>query len=486
MEIKKPPQVKFDNDNDIRVRATERATDSDAAFFASNNAYSTRQIDPVKSQSPHNVASNKRPAASPASFQKPLNPELQKPNAAVAAMSAAEKKKKAIKQRQKRKKEQIRTFTHILGSVLLVVFILTVSGFLSQFIVRAFLDFTGITAVEYQVTVQIPASATTDEIAEILYSYDLIDMPELFTFYSRVSEKDGNYLHGLFTLNSTMSYNQLIERLQNRPRSTETVEIKIIEGMTAREIAQLLEENYVCRAQDFMQFYRAKMNLFNFERRLEYNPLKFNQMEGYLFPDTHEFFVVNGLADDPTIDTTAYAEIAARTIFSHFNSQITPEMYRRIGDINETLNFEFGLDEFMTLASMVQLEAAEPEDMRKVASVFFNRLKNPERFPRLESDVARELYGRYNILPYRENENDVILNGMIRAYNTYESDALHNGRLVSPPGPVCNPGMVAMLAVLNAADTDYYYFCANIETGEVFYARTLEAHEANEVKAGLR
>jgi UPF0755 protein len=514
---RKPPQVKFDSDNDVRIENVsnrggsnsppkynapiQHEVESEAAFFASENARVTQQLDAIKSEpSPSVPVQSNNPLPRRAPYQGlPKSQELpslqelppsrprRKPKSVQAMSQAmAEKKKKAIKKRLKRKHEQIRTFSHILGSVLLTAFVLTVSAFLSQFIVRAFLDFTGITVAEFQVTIQIPTDAATEEIADILYGYDIIDMPGLFTFYSRISDSDGNYLHGLFNLSSTMSYSQIVHTLQNRPRSTEIVEVKIIEGMTAKEIAELLEANFVCRAEDFMQFYRNKMNLYNFERRLENNPLKFNQLEGYLFPDTHEFFVVNGLEEDPDMDTSRYAEVAARTIFSHFNTQITPEMYRRIADIGETLDIQFGLDEFMTIASMVQLEAADPEDMRRVASVFFNRLRNPENFPRLESDVARELYGRNNILPYRTGYNEVLLNGMILAYNTYESDAIQNGRLVSPPGPVCNPGMAAILATLDAASTNYFYFCANIETGEVFFAETINGHNENEIRAGIR
>ena len=64
------------------------------------------------------------------------------------------------------------------------------------------------------------------------------------------------------------------------------------------------------------------------------------------------------------------------------------------------------------------------------------------------------------------------------AYDTYECDGV-------PAGAICNPGMDAIGAVLDAEDTNYYYFCANEETGETFYATTLEEHEANLVLAGL-
>jgi UPF0755 protein len=162
------------------------------------------------------------------------------------------------------------------------------------------------------------------------------------------------------------------------------------------------------------------------------------------------------------------------------NTQLRPEMYRRIADLGATLPLEvFGLDEFMTLASMVQWEAADIDDMRRVASVFLNRLRNPATFPLLQSDVT-EKYANENILPYRNRDNAILIDSMIEAYDTYLTPGL-------PPGPVNNPGMNAMLAVLDApTNLGYFFFCSNIETGEMFFARNLAEHNQNEIRAGLR
>ena len=74
--------------------------------------------------------------------------------------------------------------------------------------------------------------------------------------------------------------------------------------------------------------------------------------------------------------------------------------------------------------------------------------------------------------------NDEMVDHYIEYYDTYAIDGL-------PAGPICNPGIDAINAVLNPEKTNYYYFCNNLETGETFYAETLEEHEANQIKAGL-
>lgn len=379
-----------------------------------------------------------------------------------------------LKEEQKRKiknKQSRRTFAHIFGSILLLVFIISVSSFFSYYVVRSALDFTGIVRNEFEVEVEIPENATTEEIAQILKSNGIIDMPELFVFFSRISNADGNYLNGLFSLDSTMSYSNLISSLQKVNRVSETVTVRIQEGMTSVEIGQLLEENLVCKASDFEYYYKNKQNNYNFEKRVLLNSKKFYQLEGYLFPDTYEFYIVDEMTTDEDVDTSVYAEIAAKKIFSNFNSKITKEMYKKINEMG------FTLDEFMTLASMVQAEAGTVEDMMLVASVFLNRLNNNDLFPKLQSDVTI-LYAENIIKPHVSLKNESIYMPIIKAYNTYESDGL-------PPGPICNPGMDAIEAVLNAPASDYYYFCANEETLEMYYASTVSQHELNLVTAGL-
>ena len=111
--------------------------------------------------------------------------------------------------------------------------------------------------------------------------------------------------------------------------------------------------------------------------------------------------------------------------------------------------------------------------MKMVASVFHNRLNNPDEFPLLQSDPTTN-YAEEVIEPNLEIPSQ----SMCDAYDTYVGGGL-------PPGAICNPGIEAIEAVLYPRDTDYFFFCSNLETGEFFYAETLAEHEANLVTAGL-
>jgi UPF0755 protein len=376
----------------------------------------------------------------------------------------------------------VRTAGQIFAAVLLVLAITGLSVFLAYYAVRGALDFVGIDTNDFVTQVTIPPAATTEDIAEILHNNGIIDMPELFVMYSRLTGKEGEFLNGTFTVRSTMHYGGIADVLMRPKYYEEIVTLQITEGMAADDIGALLEENRICSAADFREYYKTKLNIYNFEKRVTAAADKYYQLEGYLFPDTYEFYVCDELDEDLSLLTAEDADkarkkmkeaakTAAQKMYAAFNNTITKEMYRRMYDMGLTLN------DTITLASMVQKEAATEEDMELVASVFLNRLHNSESFPQLQSDVTlmyAENYIRARIRPQDESAYQPLLD----AYNTYASDGL-------PPGPICNPGLDAIMAVLNAPQTNYYYFCADTTTLQIYYATTITEHEANLAMIGL-
>ena len=111
-----------------------------------------------------------------------------------------------------------------------------------------------------------------------------------------------------------------------------------------------------------------------------------------------------------------------------------------------------------------------------VASVFLNRIRHPAEFPYLQSDVTI-MYVEDVIKPNFKG-SETAKTRLCNAYNTYVCQGI-------PAGPVCNPGLDAINAVLYSAESPYFYFCANPDTGEIFYAETEEEHNENKILAGL-
>ncbi|MCM1055735.1 MAG: endolytic transglycosylase MltG [Bacteroides sp.] len=402
--------------------------------------------------------------------------ETDKPITDKALRRAREAQRQLKKQRQTRK-----TIFQIICGVIVSGAVIFFGVKLGTGLYSAISDYGGLEDDEFQVAVEIPDNPSVDQVAEALKESGIVQEPDAFKLYIELKNKDEDWRHkgeafigGEYILSSSMNYSTIIDTLLPSGSARNTVDVTIIEGMTAIEIGRLLEENFVCRAEDFEKYYREKMDKYDFERRVTPSYLKFNQLEGYLFPDRYEFYECSALKADPEaeIDTSKQAEVAAEKIYSNFNSKITKSMYKQMNEMGLTL------DQLITLASMVQSEVSNVDDMKKVASVFLNRLESGGDFSKLQSDVT-VFYVQDFIEPYYEDYGlTTSLAAISHAYDTYECDGV-------PVGAICNPGMDAISAVLDAEDTDYYYFCANEETGETFYATTLEEHEANLVLAGL-
>ncbi len=355
-----------------------------------------------------------------------------------------------------KKKKKKRGHGHIIFGLILSAVIISVSILAAVFILKCAKEFVGIGKSDIELVVEIPMNSSTADIAELLYSEGIISDPKLFRLFSKFKGADGTYIAGTHTLSPKMDYNELIETLQEEVKDPrKTADVFFQEGITLYEAAEKLSEKNVCDIDEFIKVFNAGGFGFDFEEESKVSSLKFYKMEGYLFPDTYQFYQ----EEDP--------RVVAKKIYKNFDAKITPDLYGRMEDL------DMELEEVLTLASIVQAEAANTRDMKNVASVFYNRLNNPDEYPLLQSDPTTN-YVDEIIRPNIQVKSEAIF----KAYDTYQGAGL-------PPGPICNPGLDAINAVLYPAETDYYYFCSNLETGEFFYAKTLDEHNQNLIEAGL-
>lgn len=363
--------------------------------------------------------------------------------------------KKAKKKKAKKKKKKKSFNTSIFGGLILVTIILTVSLVVAISGISLGMEYTGIGKSEDSVTFDIPKNATTDDIAQILVDNHVIENKSLFKLAMKIKKPATIYPGGI-TLHASMGYATIIDKLAQMRESYETVTVTFPEGLTLLDVANMLQENNVCMAEDFLfEFNRSQG--YDFESKIDANTDSFYKMEGFAFPDTYEFYV----------NDTAYN--VTKTIREHFESKITDSMYKKMQDKGMTLS------EVITLASIVQWEANSVEDMPKVASVFENRLNDPDTFPSLQSDATKNYITKVIKVAA---DNDASIEHYTDCYDTYECQGL-------PAGPICNPGLEAINAVLEPDKTEYYYFCNNLETGKSYFAKTLEEHNENLKLAGL-
>ena len=354
---------------------------------------------------------------------------------------------------RKKKKRRKHSGVRVYGVLIMLTLIFVISISLSVGIIEVGKDMLGINGTETLVVFNIPDGATTADIAEDLKEAGLIRIPKAFIYFTRLSNEDANFIPGDHEISSSMAYEAIISELTGTAEEEDKVYVDVMfpEGITLNEAAYRLEEANVCESSRFLYFFNAGGLGYNFENYLPSNSskLKFNKMEGYLFPDTYNFY--EGM--DP--------EDVCQRIYVNFDSKITQEYYDRMEELDITL------DETITLASMIQAEAANEDEMKDISSVFWNRLNDSATFPKLQSDPTSK-YVEITIKPNIDLADEAIFD----AYDTYVCNGL-------PAGAIGNPGLAAIEAALYPNDTNYCYFYADTENSVTYFAETLEEHNQN-------
>lgn len=409
-------------------------------YSAVNSRIVSHEADPAESKNtPSNLQSDVKIRKAPSN------------NDNIKGNSSHRQESADISAPKKKKKKKKKPRNRLPGVLILTTFIFAVSICLALVIIAYGKDMLGIGKSETTHLIVIPEGATTEDISLMLEEDGIIKSPEFFQLFARLSKSDSKYIAGEHFLRPNMAYETIIQELTSiENEKKETVDVTFPEGITLYDAAVLLEEKGVCAADDFIFYFNAGGLGFEFEDKLSASSnLKFYRMEGFLFPDTYYFY------------KDMEPEQVCQKIYLNFDNKMTDERYQRMEELNLTL------DQLITFASIVQKEAANMDSMTLVASVFWNRLNNSDTFPLLQSDPTKN-YAENVIKPHMEVYDQV----MIDAYNTYVGAGL-------PPGAICNPGLEAIDAVLEAFESEYFYFIANIYTGQTYPAKTLEEHEAN-------
>lgn len=234
-----------------------------------------------------------------------------------------------------------------------------------------------------------------------------------------------------------------------------TVRVTVPEGYTVYDIALLLEDKEVCASEEFIQAVMNPPEDNAFAASIPNPEDRPFLLEGYVFPDTYEFFVGES------------APAALDRFLKNTAKKLTQEHYERAEELGYTM------DEILIMASMIQKESGFAAEDPKVSSVLHNRLNN-KSFPMLQFNVTFE-YLDNAVQPYYAagHEGDEEYSARARynhLYNTYVRTGL-------PVGPICNPGLGAINAALYPADTEYLYFLTDKDKN-YYYSKTYAEHSA--------
>lgn len=350
---------------------------------------------------------------------------------------------------EKHKKKTVRkiVLTVLIVFILLIVFL----GFAGYRYVMNSLEPID-EASEEIVEVEIPTGSGRGQIATILEENDLIGSSFVFEYYVRF-RGDNNFQAGEYLMSPSMSVEEMVDYLNEggTPISEEAMSrITVPEGIHIEQIAERLEENTEFSAEDFMVLVQEES--FIEEMSAQFPDLLSSAveaseetrylLEGYLYPATYEVF------EDTTLESLVTQMI------SQMNQTMQPHF-------EEIMASDLTVHEVLTLASYIEREGTSDEDRQLISGVFYNRIA--EGMPmQTDPSVAYALGEHRERTTYEDLEID-------SPYNTYMYAGIG-------PGPINSPSEAAIYASVYPEETDYLYFLADLETGNIYYSETYEQH----------
>ncbi|NLX70928.1 MAG: endolytic transglycosylase MltG [Clostridiales bacterium] len=287
---------------------------------------------------------------------------------------------------------------------------------------------------ETEITVEIPMGTSVRGIAEILYENGLIRNKGVFRMFIELSDKASKLKAGRYVLSKNMDPQQILDELVTGEAAVDTVQITLREGLCIRDMASYLEkfkkddqkvfsftaQEFIDAAKDIDKF--ASEYPFLNEIPEERRNLEF-PLEGYLFPDTYIVYM-DSSPDD-----------IIRKMLSAFERKLYYAEFQEVPLLSKIEEIGMTLDEVITLASIVQTEAAVKDEFYKIAAVFHNRLNID--MPLQSCATVQYALGRSERKPFLTNEEIAVDSH----YNTYKYKGL-------PVGPIASPGQLAVEAVL--------------------------------------
>lgn len=307
-------------------------------------------------------------------------------------------------------------------------------------------------------TIQIKTGSSLSTIATKLFDLGIIRNKFVFQMYADFNDKGSKMQAGTYQLSPAMTIDEIIAVLSAGDGGRKVAKITFTEGMTIDDMAQVLVDKGVFNTEEKNKFLSLCNDPYEFSEydfiSLLADDAKIQQrryaLEGYLFPDTYEFY----------LDATP--EEVIKKQLSRFDDIFTLEYEDRAQALG------LSVDQVMALASMIEWEGL-PQDFKKVSAVFHNRLGAD--MPLQSGATLRYITGNKKLFYTQEELNTV------SPYNTEINKGL-------PLGPVCNPGKQAIEAALYPDEqyvTDkYLYFCNKAPgSGELVFAITLDEHNAN-------
>ena len=347
----------------------------------------------------------------------------------------SEQPRRQVSPGKKKKRKQINPLLYIL-------FVLVTSAILAGVGWLLISDLCAFNKDYMETTVEVTAEDNVGSVATKLKDAGLIEHKWFFRLFASVAKAEEKIGMGTYTLNTEMDYRALIVGMRSSSGNmkAETVRVTIPEGYTVEQTIKLLAKNNVSSEEALIK--AAKTYNFKYDF-IDNESEELSRLEGYLFPDTYEFYV-NGKASS-----------ALDKLISTFNSKLDDDLLAKAKERG------YDLKEIVTIASLIEKET-DGSDHGRIASVIYNRLDGPGdkggTYGMLQVDAALlyALPGHEGGITNSDKETD-------SPYNLYKYAGL-------PPTAIANPGWASIQAALQPESTDYYYYALGKDGQHRFFA----------------
>ncbi len=352
--------------------------------------------------------------------------------------------------------KKIKKVNSVASTYMFFIIVIAISMLISVYAIFCLNDLFGITKTQSTVTVNCSQKIeTVSEAVDVLADNGLIKCKNFCKLFLAVETKlikDSSvrapYDAGVYYLNGKMGLENMLVVMKGTADTSETVRITFPEGLTTAEIINKLVDNEICEKSALLSVIETtefSYSLVSGRKSKESVPYR---LEGYLFPETYYFYVGQS------------ASGAIETFLKTTEERITEEHRKKAEQLG------FTMDEIITIASIIQSEAGSVNQMKEIAAVIENRLKDKTNYPSLGCQSTSD-YIKNKVAPALSSTSAHTSEYYLKYYNT-NSDSTVIGL---PEGPICNPGLDAIEAALNPADSDAYFFFHDIK-GNLYTAKT--------------
>lgn len=314
-----------------------------------------------------------------------------------------------------------------------------------------------------------------ESISQKLSDAGLIRYPGLFQTFAEITKKDTRIQNGVHELGAHLDYNAMLNNMIYNDSGREIVEVTFPEGYNCAQTFKLLEEKGVCTVAELEEWAASgELSEYWFLEGVERDD-KYC-LEGYLYPDTYQFYTNS----EPQVVLEKFLD-AFDMRFTDIMKEDLEAMQSRYANMLASRGYSsdyiaehpLTLHQVVTIASVVERETASDAESYDIASVFYNRVTNPNILTMGSDATVYYAIGDYFHEKSELEQSDIEFDS---PYNTRKAQGI-------PPGPICNPGAYSLYAALDPNDTNYCYFIYDAANSEHLFSSSYEEHlsKANEL-----